>query len=170
MCKFSKCMYQNILMIISILKGLNQAKIIIKSAIFFGFLTWPYFVNMHVQNKKYGNFVSISRLTVKCAAQKLKKNSSSSLWTCLHHIVILKSQNKITIFFILAWSIPFNAHFHNYNTGWLVMNNTLQGWFTGFATRDNKPHVGLRWQLGAVCLTNISEIIPEDPAGSTGFQ
>ena len=39
-----------------------------------------------------------------------------------------------------------------------------------FATRDNKPHVGLRWELGAVCLTNISEIIPEDPTGSTGFQ
>ena len=29
--------------------------------------------DMHVQNKKYGNFVSISSLTGKCAAQKLKK-------------------------------------------------------------------------------------------------
>ena len=27
---------------------------------------------MHVQNKKYGYFVSISRSTGKCAAQKLK--------------------------------------------------------------------------------------------------
>ena len=26
--------------------------------------------DMHVQNKKYGNFVSISRLTCKCTAQK----------------------------------------------------------------------------------------------------
>ena len=53
---------------------------------------------MHVQNKKYGNLVSISRLTGKCAAQKLKKRSSS-LWTCLHHMVILRSQNKNTDFF-----------------------------------------------------------------------
>ena len=58
---------------------------------------------MHGQNKKYGNFVSISCLTGECAAQKLKKKCSSSLWTCLHHMVILKSQKKITyIFLILA--------------------------------------------------------------------
>ena len=30
-------------------------------------------MDMHVENKKYGNFVSISRLTGKCAAQKFKK-------------------------------------------------------------------------------------------------
>ena len=30
-------------------------------------------VIIHVQNKKYGNFVSISRLAGKCAAQKLKQ-------------------------------------------------------------------------------------------------
>ena len=37
------------------------------------------------------------------------KNCSSCLWTCLHHMVILKSQNKITDFFmILAWASPFN--------------------------------------------------------------
>ena len=35
------------------LKGLNQAK-------------------MHVQNKKYANFVSVSSLTGECAAQKFK--------------------------------------------------------------------------------------------------
>ena len=29
--------------------------------------------DMHVENKKYGNFVSISRLTGKCAAKKNKK-------------------------------------------------------------------------------------------------
>ena len=40
---------------------------------------------------------------------KNKKNCSSSLWTCLHHMVILRTQNKITDFFmILAWASPFN--------------------------------------------------------------
>ena len=34
-----------------------------------------------------------TRLTGKCATQKLKK-----LWTCLHHMVILRSQNKNTDF------------------------------------------------------------------------
>ena len=44
------------------------------------------FLDMHVQNKKYGDFVFTSRLTGKCTTQKLKKNfCSSSLWTCLHH-------------------------------------------------------------------------------------
>ena len=64
----------------------------------------------HVKNKKYGNFVSISSLTGECAAEQLKNFLSSSLWTCLHHMVILKSQNKITDFFmILAWACPFNV-------------------------------------------------------------
>ena len=40
---------------------------------------------------------------------KNKKTSSSSLWTCLHHMVIFRSQNKITDFFmILAWVWAFN--------------------------------------------------------------
>ena len=56
--------------------------------------------------------VSISSLTGECAAEKLKKNCSSSLWTFLHHMVILRSQNKITDFFmILAWASPFNSLF-----------------------------------------------------------
>ena len=51
----------------------------------------------------------ISSLTGECAAGKFKNLCSSSLWTCLHHMVILKSQNKITDFFmILAWASPFN--------------------------------------------------------------
>ena len=54
--------------------------------------------DMHLQNKKYRNFVFISRLTDKCATHKLKNLHSSSLWTCLHHMVILRSQNKIMIF------------------------------------------------------------------------
>ena len=58
-------------------------------------------IDNHVKNKQYGNFVSISSLTGKCAAQKLKKNYSSSLWTCLHHMVILRSQNKITDFLMI---------------------------------------------------------------------
>ena len=63
----------------------------------------------HVKNKRYGNFVSISSLTGKCAAQKLKFFCSSSLWTCLHYMVILRSQNKITDFFmILACVWAFN--------------------------------------------------------------
>ena len=50
-----------------------------------------------------GNFVSTSRLTGKCATQKFKNFCSSSLWTSLHHMVIIRSQNKITdIFMILA--------------------------------------------------------------------
>ena len=53
---------------------------------------------MHVQNKKYENFVSIFSQTGKCVARKFKNFSSSSLWTCLHHMVILRSQ-KITFFF-----------------------------------------------------------------------
>ena len=59
----------------SSLKRHNQAKIIKKSVIYFGFLS-----DMHVQNKKWGNFVSISLLTGKCAARKC-----SNVWTCLHH-------------------------------------------------------------------------------------
>ena len=63
----------------------------------------------HVKNKKYGNFVSISSLTGEYAAEKFKNISSSSLWTCLHHMVILRSQNKITDFLmILAWASLFN--------------------------------------------------------------
>ena len=39
---------------------------------------------------------------------KIIKICSSSLWTCLHHMVILRSQNKITDFsMILAWASPF---------------------------------------------------------------
>ena len=58
------------------------------------------------KNKKYGNFVSISSLTGECAAEKFKN------WTCLHHMVILRSQNKITDFLmILAWASPFNLEY-----------------------------------------------------------
>ena len=39
---------------------------------------------------------------------KVIKICSSSLWTCLHHMVILRTRNKITDFLmILAWASPF---------------------------------------------------------------
>ena len=39
---------------------------------------------------------------------KIIKICSSSLCTCLHHMVILGTRNKITDFFmILAWASPF---------------------------------------------------------------
>ena len=41
---------------------------------------------------------------------KIIKNCSFSLCTCLHHMVILRTQNKITDFLmILAWASPFNS-------------------------------------------------------------
>ena len=40
---------------------------------------------------------------------KIIKICSFSLCTCLHHMVILRTRNKITDFFmILAWASPFN--------------------------------------------------------------
>ena len=42
---------------------------------------------------------------------KIIKICSSSLWTCLHHMVLLRTQNKITDFFmILPWASPFNMN------------------------------------------------------------
>ena len=55
---------------------------------------------MHVQNQKYGNFVYISRLTGKCAAQKLK-TVAVLVYGHVYHMVILRSQNKITVFFMI---------------------------------------------------------------------
>ena len=43
----------------------------------------------------------ISRLTGKCATHKLQNFCSSSPLTCLHHMVILRSQNKIIDFLII---------------------------------------------------------------------
>ena len=41
---------------------------------------------------------------------KIIKICSSSLCTCLHHMVILRTRNKITDFWmILAWASPFKA-------------------------------------------------------------
>ena len=63
----------------------------------------------------------MSSLTGKCAAQKLKNLCSSSLWTCLHHMVILRRQNKITDFFmILAW-----AKYFTYLRDWPNNNSIL---------------------------------------------
>ena len=41
---------------------------------------------------------------------KIIKICGSSLCTCLHHMVILRTRNKITDFLmILAWASPFNS-------------------------------------------------------------
>ena len=42
---------------------------------------------------------------------KIIKNGSSSLCTCSHHMVIIRTRNKITDFLmILAWASPFNCY------------------------------------------------------------
>ena len=56
-------------------------------------------LDMHA--KEYGDFVFISRLTGKCETQKFKDLHNSSLWTCSHHMAILKSQNKNTDFLMI---------------------------------------------------------------------
>ena len=64
-------------------------------------------------NKKYWDFGSISRLTVICAAKNCKNFHSSNVWACLHDMVILRSQNKITYFFtILARLSRFSEKLH----------------------------------------------------------
>ena len=63
--------------------------------------SWFLFIDNTDKKKKYWNFFSISGLTCECAAEKLKNFCSSSLCTCLHHMVILRSQNKITDFFMI---------------------------------------------------------------------
>ena len=69
-------------------------------------------IDSHVKNGKYGNFISISSLTGEYTAQKLKNFCRSCLWTCLHHMVILRSQNKITDFWMIsAWASPFNESY-----------------------------------------------------------
>ena len=51
---------------------------------------------------------------------KIIKNCSSSLCTCLHHMVILRTRNKITDFLmILAWASPFKR------SSTIVMPHTL---------------------------------------------
>ena len=55
-------------------------------------------------------YVYSGSLTGKCAKQKFKNFCSSSLWTCLHNMVILRSLNKIIDFFmILAWVWAFKS-------------------------------------------------------------
>ena len=57
--------------------------------------------DMVVNNYKSGISSLYLVLTGECAAEKLKNFCSSSLWTCLHHMVILRSQNKINDFFMI---------------------------------------------------------------------
>ena len=74
-------------------------------------MKFPYFLLLTwlsiIRNREF-RLYRLSSLTGECAAHKLKNFCSSSLWTCLHHMVILSSQNKITDFLmILAWANPF---------------------------------------------------------------
>ena len=49
---------------------------------------------------------------------KIIKICSSSLCTCLHHMVILRTRNKITDFLmILAWASPFNRSIEHIHLG-----------------------------------------------------
>ena len=63
---------------------------------------------------------------------KIIKICSSSLCTCLHHMVILRTRNKITDFLmILAWASPFNQYvcyvfaiilfLHNHDNSHIIM-------------------------------------------------
>ena len=75
---------------------------------------------------------------------KIIKICSSSLCTCLHHMVILRTRNKITDFFmILAWASPFNisptsSHLHPIqvencdSNSWLVVDEEDNGKFKIF--------------------------------------
>ena len=59
---------------------------------------------MHVQNKKYGHFVFISRLTGLYATQKLKKTFAVIVYGHVLYIIImiiLRSQNKNTDFLMI---------------------------------------------------------------------
>ena len=50
--------------------------------------------------------------------KNLKKSAMDSLWTCLHHMVILRSQNKISDFFVvldLGMSLYIYLNFFNGN-------------------------------------------------------
>ena len=90
--------------------GLNKKifNFVAKVWIFCLKLAWPRYVRIcrqylsnnnlsdnHVKNNKYGCLVSISILTGECAAEKLKNVCSSSLWTSLHQMVILRSVTSV---------------------------------------------------------------------------
>ena len=102
------------------LKGLAQAKVIKKSVILFWLLKMTIWckhvhrlelqmflifyaahlpVRLHIETKfPYFQFLKSGILSLYLAYLPI---CSSSLWTCLHHMVILRSQNKITDFFMI---------------------------------------------------------------------
>ena len=68
-------------------------------------------------------------------SKKILKICSSSLCTCLHHMIIFRTRNKITDFLmILAWASPFNQTSPNLhgscrNTSrWCLQNYMEHGW------------------------------------------
>ena len=101
--------------------------------------------DMHVQNKIYRNFVSISPLTGKWAAQKLKNFCSSSL--CLHHSYDHRSQNKITNFFmILAWMCRFNQTIQIWRC--LFSINTIE--FSSFWAEKCFSNSSFKWMKNTI--------------------
>ena len=65
---------------------------------------------------------------------KIIKICSSSLCTCLHHMVILRTRNKITDFLmILAWASPFNIGYQTvFLTKTIFANIVVIYFFTYF--------------------------------------
>ena len=91
------------------LKRLNQAKIVKNSSMSIIKKTY------RLKKKHQFSSLYLAQLVNYSAAQKFQNFCSSSPWTCLHHMVILRSQNKITVFLtILAWLSRFNPLIWNF--------------------------------------------------------
>ena len=73
----------------------------------------PVFLILDMQ--EIGNFVFISRSTGKCETQEANF-CIFSLWTCSHHIAILKSEKKYIFFMILAWLCRMRAYIYGLTT------------------------------------------------------
>ena len=109
---------------------------------------------MHVRNKKSG---------ILSVAQQLKNFCSSSLWTCLHHMAILKIKPKklkiIDFLMILAWLSRFKSIFasilHVKQIQWLAaQTNSIQPWYGWWDSQ------GLDVVHGTFILQNFSSASP----------
>ena len=63
---------------------------------------------MHVQNKKCVNFVSISRLTGECAAQKIKKTFAVLVYG---HVYITKGHKRPSGVMVLLYGMNFQVKY-----------------------------------------------------------
>ena len=83
---------------------------------------------------------------------KIIKICSSSLCTCLHHMVILRTRNKITDFFmILAWASPFNLLA-------ILKRNIVSDYFNVILSHSFHPHIILATVIssrGATLIDNF---------------